>query len=79
MAFYDTLKRLKRIDFLIQSKSTGTPNELAEKLNISERWVYEYINILKNLGAPIKYCDITRSYLYEDDGKFLIEFKNNLK
>lgn len=79
MAFYDTLNRLKRLDCLIQSKSTGTPNELAEKLDISERWVYENINVLKKLGAPIKYCETTRSYLYEEVGQFLVEFKKTLK
>ena len=79
MAFYDSLNRLKRIDYLIQTKSTGTPQELANKLNISKRWVYEYINMLKELGAPIKYCEITRSYLYEQNGRFLIEFKVNEK
>jgi len=75
MAFCDTLNRLKRLDYLIQSKSTGTPSELAKKLNISERWVYEDINMLKKLGAKIFYCELTRSYLYEEAGKLFMEFK----
>ena len=75
MSLYDSIDRVKRINYLIHSKATGTPNELAKKLNISERWVYEYIDMLKHLGAPIIYCKTTRSYIYKDEGQFLIEFR----
>jgi len=47
------VNRLIRMDHLILYKSTGRPADLASKLDISERSVYEYIRFMKGLGAPI--------------------------
>ena len=35
MSFIQTLERLKRIDALIRRKATGTPAQLAERLDVS--------------------------------------------
>ena len=70
----DALDRLARIDFLINHKATGTPTDLARKLNISERCVYKYITLMKDLGAPIKYAQHRNSYYYAEEGKFYIGF-----
>ncbi len=40
MGLYNYLNRIRRLDTLIRQKRTGTPKELAEKLDISERWLY---------------------------------------
>ena len=66
--------RLERIDHLIRIKATGTPTELASKLGISERSVYEYLNLMKELGAPIKFNSYRQSYYYDEDGGFNISF-----
>lgn len=70
----DILHRLTRIDSLIRIKGTGTPVRLAEKLGISERTVYEYLNLMKEFGAPIKFDPYRESYYYEVDGHFLVSF-----
>lgn len=66
--------RLERIDQLIRIKATGTPTELASKLGISERSVYEYLNLMKELGAPIKFNSYRQSYYYDEEGSFTISF-----
>lgn len=70
----DILHRLTRIDYLIRIKGTGTPVQLAEKLGISERTVYEYLNLMKEFGAPIKFDPYRESYFYEIDGHFMVSF-----
>jgi len=47
MTFYDQLKRIERIDCLLQTRSTGTPSELARKLHISPSHLYQIIKIMK--------------------------------
>ena len=66
--------RLDRLDHFIRTKSTGTPHQLANKLNICERQVREDINLLRDLGAPVKYCRKRNTYYYGVDGIFNFRF-----
>ncbi|WP_207513511.1 HTH domain-containing protein [Longitalea luteola] len=77
----DIIDRLSRLDHLIRIKGTGTPAQLAERLNLSERSIYDYINFMKGLGCPIKFDSYRESYFYEEEGFFVIAFfsKNKLK
>lgn len=70
----EIFNRLNRIDNLIRMKATGTPVQLAERLGVSERSVYEYISLMKDLGAPIKFDSYRQSYYYDEDGSFAISF-----
>lgn len=76
----DIFERLTRIDHLIRIKGTGTPAQLAERLNLSERSIYDYISFLKSLGCPIRFDSYRESYYYEEEGSFVIAFtpKNKL-
>ena len=66
------ISRTKRLDTLIRRKSTGTPAQLANRLGVSEATIYRYIQELKFMGAPIKYCRERQSYKYEKE--FELEF-----
>lgn len=68
------IKRLDRIDKLVQRKQTGTAQELAERLGISRRTTLEYIAIMKERGAPIYYDRYRKSYCYTVAGNFNIIF-----
>jgi predicted DNA-binding transcriptional regulator YafY len=70
----ESFKRIERIDRLIRIKGTGTADQLAEKLGMSRRTVYEYLNLMKENGAPIKFCSYRQSYYYDEDGVFTIQF-----
>jgi hypothetical protein len=65
-----------RIDNLIMNEMTGSPKQLASKLAITERSVYNYIAFMKReLNAPIAYNYQRLSYVYHDNW----EFKFNIK
>jgi transcriptional antiterminator len=74
MSVYKFAEVLKYIDSLVKRKATGTPKELANRLNVSESTVYNHINLMKSLDAPIRYCNNRRSYVYDLEGTFNFGF-----
>ncbi|MCO6491709.1 MAG: HTH domain-containing protein [Phaeodactylibacter sp.] len=66
MTLLEQIALLKRMDALIRRKSTGTPCQLAEQLDISRSSVFNYIKVLKQLGAPVVYSHECRSYIYAE-------------
>ena len=53
------------------SEQTGSPNELASKLGISIRTLYNYIAFMrKDMKAPITYDFQRLSYVYEFECEF---------
>lgn len=74
MTFLEKIQVIERVDGLIRRKATGTPTELATKLNVSERCVYDIINVMKSMNAPIYYCNIKGSYCYENEVDLVIGF-----
>lgn len=67
-------ERLQTIDYLIRIKGTGKPAQLAKRLRISERTLYEFLKLMKDLGAPIEYDRYKESYYYGEKGGFNIKF-----
>ncbi len=68
--------KLRRIDKLINMRATGTPKQLAAKMGISERHLYNYLNIMKNdLDIPIKYNKLSQSYIYKVHGDLKIKWE----
>ncbi len=49
---------------------TGTPTELAEKLSISVRLLYLYLDMMRGLGADISFCKQKMSFEYVKAGYF---------
>ncbi len=46
----------------IESRSTGTPAELAQRMGFSERTIKRYIAQLRQMGAEISYCYQRNTY-----------------
>jgi predicted DNA-binding transcriptional regulator YafY len=68
MTFNERCAVLKRMDALIRRKGTGTPKQLSERLNTSEKTLYRYLELLKmNYNAPLRYCKNRGTYYYEDE------------
>ncbi|HKK45242.1 MAG TPA: hypothetical protein VJ964_06965 [Balneolaceae bacterium] len=77
MSLHTYLSRIRRLDAMIRRKSTGPPEELAKKLDISERWLYKFLRELKEeFDCPITYDYYRQSYVYEEHGKIIAEFKS---
>jgi predicted DNA-binding transcriptional regulator YafY len=75
MKFIEEIELLKRLDQLIRLKATGTPTQLASRLNVSERTIFNQIDTLRILGAPIKFCKKEKCYYYVYDVKLLFAVK----
>jgi hypothetical protein len=71
----DYFNRLESLDYLIRTKSTGSPSALARRLGISERTLYDYLDAMKALGAPIGYSKRNQSYYYKEKGEFCLKFR----
>jgi hypothetical protein len=68
------IQRLSRLDNLITHKRTGSPADFAQKIGISERSLYDYLKLLKDMGAPVKFSRHRRTFYYVTDGNFRIGF-----
>jgi hypothetical protein len=68
------LDRLVRLDYLIHLKATGNPAKLGSKIGISERSVYDYLRLMRELGAVISYSRNLGSYFYADGGRLFIGY-----
>lgn len=64
MSILKYIDRLKRMDNLIRRKATGTPDEFAEKLQLSKSMLMIDLADMKALGAPIQYDSTLKSYVY---------------
>lgn len=62
-----TLERLQQIHQRIKHENTATPKELAGYMNISERLLYNLIEELKDISAPINYSRRRKTYYYNND------------
>lgn len=61
------LERLQHLHNLIDNENTGSPAQIAKKMDISERLVYNLIDQLKDFEASICYDRKSRTYYYCDD------------
>ncbi|HCX98658.1 MAG TPA: hypothetical protein DG754_00825 [Bacteroidales bacterium] len=59
----------------IESRSTGTPAELAQCMGFSERTIKRYIAQLRQMGAEISYCYQRNTYYYTTPVTFQFGFK----
>ena len=79
MTFLEKLKTIERLDQLIRMKATGSPNHLAEKVGISRRCLFNIIDLMKTMSAPIKFCTNRQTYYYEYDCELAIGFTDKSK
>ncbi|MFA8435685.1 MAG: HTH domain-containing protein [Marinifilaceae bacterium] len=65
MDFSHFLQKTDRIKDLAQRRCTGTPKELAQRLEVSERTLLRLIKALRDSGSPITYSRTTQSYIID--------------
>jgi len=68
MKIYTHIERIKCLNSLIRREATGTPLQLAEKLNVSKSTANRLIAELRDRGAPILYCKHSQCYKYTEAG-----------
>ena len=57
-------EQLTLLHNLIEKGATGTPKELAIKLDVAERTARNYVEQLREMGATICYCRTRQTYYY---------------
>ncbi|WP_051211064.1 HTH domain-containing protein [Runella zeae] len=65
MPLLKNIEKYKQLHSLIKKQATGNAKELAYKMGITERQVYNYIQELRDLDIPIRYDTIHSTYYYE--------------
>lgn len=63
--FYKEINRLQQLDQLIRQQRTGNAHELAVKLKITRRHVYNILEGLRDLGLDIVYDRDRKSFVYK--------------
>ena len=67
MYTFKKLQRLKRLHGLVQLKSTGTPHQLARRLDVSLATVSRDIEWLRSIDTPIAYDRDRQTYFYTQE------------
>lgn len=70
------INRIERIDQLIRMKATGTPKELAKRLNISRSTLYNILEFMKAQGVEIYYSSSKQSFCYKQEVFFYFGFSS---
>ena len=65
------IEKFRYFIHLVEKERTGTPAELAKKLEVTERTIYSYVFTLKNeLNAPIEFNKYRKTYCFDRPGRF---------
>jgi biotin operon repressor len=64
MQFEKQLNKLTFLHTLLEQQATGTAAQVADRLGVSRRTLFVYLEFLKEKGAPIDYCRKRRTYFY---------------
>lgn len=68
---------LMQLDQLIHMKATGNPVQLASRLGVSERSLYDFLEWLKtDLECPIGYSKLRETYYYKESGRIIWGFQS---
>ncbi len=70
---FEDLFLLERMDHLIRTKSTGTIEELAGRLETYRRNTERLIAIFRDMGLPVAYDKEKKTYYYEEEVKIHFE------
>lgn len=71
-----TLENLQKLHLLIESECTGPPQSLARRMGLSERSVYNLLEVLKDFNAPVEYSRRRKTYYYSNH--FKLDFRISL-
>lgn len=74
-----TLERLQYLHSLIKKENTGTPDEIAFRMNISKRMVFNLIENLREFDASIIYDRHRKTYYYESEFSLQINLTITVK
>lgn len=75
MKAFEIIERLQLMHKLISEQRTGTPDDLAARLGIKRRTLYELIDEMKSREVPIAYSRTSKTFYYEKPVSIDVSFK----
>ncbi len=75
MSYEEQTARIERLFLLIDRTNTGTAKELAKKLGVSRRTIFNDLDFLKGRGCQILYNHTSGNYLFEVKKNIFLHFK----
>jgi HTH domain len=72
MTFMQQIEAIERFHLLIKRKATGTPEQLAERFNVSLGTINNFIKILRSKNLPVLYCRERQTYYYEYEVEVIV-------
>jgi predicted DNA-binding transcriptional regulator YafY len=70
MSLIDNIHRYSQLHLLINRGATGNGKQLAIKMGITERQVYNYLQELREMNIPISYDPVRETYYYTQPVRF---------
>ncbi len=64
MKTFEYVERINLMHQLIKEQRTGRPEEFAKRLNLSKARLFQLIEELRLMGAPIAYSRFLETYYY---------------
>lgn len=75
MEFIRQIERLQLMNKLLKEQRTGNPEQLAERLGVSRRQMYVYLEYLKDLGVDVQFSRRLNSFKYAGKKQIRIDWK----
>ena len=63
---------LKRLSDHVKRRATGSAAKFARRMGLSRATFYRYLDVLRTLGAEIKYDSFRETYYYERPPDFTL-------
>lgn len=67
------IQRIYNIHRLLALNAKVNPQKLSQRLRVSRATVFRDLDKLKDIGAPISYCYITKIHFYNADFELTME------
>ncbi len=74
MQFIKLNTYIEQMDSLIRQEHTGTAEEFARKLGVSERTLQNHLQQLREIGVQVTYDYSRRTYKYIEKGRLSLSF-----
>lgn len=74
MNFIKQMERINRIHQLISAERTGSPTTFAKKIGLSRSQLYNMLDFIKDLDAPVRYCKKRESFYYESSFELILNY-----
>lgn len=74
MNFIKQMERINTIHQLISAERTGSPTTFAKKIGLSRSQLYNMLDFIKDLDAPVRYCKKRESFYYESSYELILNY-----